>query len=80
MQELAPYMTLGTQLTLTVLVFAAVGWFFDTRNGTLPIWTGALSGLGAGIGLANLIRSLIRLSRKNTGQQAESSAQSIEEN
>lgn len=71
MRELAPYMTVGSQLTLTVLLFTAIGWWLDARWSTSPLVTGIGAGVGAVIGLANMIRLLVSLSKTRTQHQRE---------
>jgi len=36
LQQIAPYMSLGIQLALTVLVFFFAGWWLDTKLQTYP--------------------------------------------
>jgi ATP synthase protein I len=58
MEELGPYLQLGTQMAVSVLVCGAVGWFIDSKAGSTPI--GLLVGLivGAAIGLFQFLRAV----------------------
>lgn len=67
MQQVAPYMALGSQLTVTVLLLGGIGWLVDDRLGWTP-W-GLISGLlvGSGVGFVQFLRSVQRL--LNASQQ-----------
>ncbi|MFM8569849.1 MAG: AtpZ/AtpI family protein [Candidatus Kapaibacterium sp.] len=67
-RELAPYMAVGTQLTVTVLLFAAIGWWLDGKWSSGPLCIGIGTGVGSVIGLVNMIRSLTSLSKARTLQ------------
>lgn len=71
MQELAPYMTIGSQLTFTVLVMAAIGWWLDNRWSTAPLMTGICAGVGAVVGLVTMIRYLTNLSKSRMQNQSD---------
>lgn len=64
MQQLAPYMGLGLQLTLAMVLFGGLGYWLDTRFGLSP-WL-LISGLliGAIGGTVSIIRATIRSSRR----------------
>ncbi len=66
MQQFAPFLSLGAQLAVSVLVSAALGWWIDTRYATEPI--GIIAGvmLGSVVGLTHFLRTVIRLT---TAQQ-----------
>jgi F0F1-type ATP synthase assembly protein I len=61
MQQLAPYMALGGQLSGTVLVCTALGWWIDTILASEPI--GIVSGalLGSIVGLTQFLRTVRRM-------------------
>lgn len=69
MQQLAPYMNLGAQLTTPILVMGAVGWYADEQWHTTPTWL--VVGLVAGIGLGGFqfIRTVRRLTRDDEQQR-----------
>ncbi len=80
MQELAPYMGIGTQLCFTVLAFVALGWYIDEQIGSAPMYLGILGAIGAVVGLVNLIRSLNNISKKSMDRTAVRKTLSNEEN
>lgn len=61
MQQLAPYMALGSQLTVTVLLLGGIGWLVDDHYGWTP-W-GLVTGLclGACVGFVQFLRSVRQL-------------------
>jgi F0F1-type ATP synthase assembly protein I len=61
MQELAPYMALGSHLAASVLVLGGIGWYADHALGSQPLWL--IVGLTAGcvIGFVQFFRSVKRL-------------------
>ncbi len=64
-----PFLTVGIQLALTVVVLFFIGRWLDDRFGTAP-WL-MLAGLFLGIvgGLIKFIRSAIELGRQEDAQQ-----------
>ena len=62
--ELAPYLSLGSQLTVTILIIGAVGWWLDQRFGTSPMWIVVCLIIGVFIGMYNLLRTLSALSKR----------------
>lgn len=69
MQQLAPYMSLGTQLTMTVIVLGVVGWYVDEKVGSRPTWliTGVI--VGSVVGFTQFFRTLGRLLRNDKERQ-----------
>lgn len=63
--QLAPLLSLGVELAVTVLVGGALGWFADRANSTLPLWTivGFLLGIAAAI--VHFVRTVRRLTKKD---------------
>ena len=63
MQENAPYLTLGLQLAMTMLLGTGIGWWIKsvTEN---DIWLGIGAGLGAILGLAYFILVVLRMEKK----------------
>ena len=58
MHQLAPYLTLGTQLTVTVLFLAGIGWLIDDNAGTSPWGLVVGSIMGCVIGFYQFLRSV----------------------
>lgn len=69
MQQLAPYMNLGTQLTMPILVMGAVGWYADTKWHTAPTWLVVGMVCGIGLGGMQFIRTVRRLTRDDEQQR-----------
>ncbi|HUI64915.1 MAG TPA: AtpZ/AtpI family protein [Bacteroidota bacterium] len=63
--QYGPYLTLGLQLAMAVLVFFFLGKWLDQRLGTDPWLT--LTGLAVGItgGLISFLRTVIALGKKS---------------
>lgn len=61
MQQVTPYMALGTQLAVTVLLLGAVGWYIDNQLNTAPWWLIGGLCVGSGIGFTQFLRSVQRL-------------------
>ena len=79
MRDMAPFLSVGSQLTITVLMFVALGRWIDSRWSHAPLATGFLGGIGAIIGLVNMIRSLMSLSRSRTQHNEDVSTTSATE-
>jgi F0F1-type ATP synthase assembly protein I len=62
LREVAPYLSLGTTLAVTVAVAVATGFWLDSRLGTGPVATALCGFLGAGAALFHFVRSASRLS------------------
>jgi ATP synthase protein I len=60
-QQLAPYMALGTQLAVSVLFLGGIGWLIDAQAGSTP-W-GLVVGLclGSVVGFVQFLRSVQRM-------------------
>jgi F0F1-type ATP synthase assembly protein I len=65
MRELAPYLTLGTQLTMTVLFLGGIGWLIDDSYGTSPWWLVVGLILGCVIGFYQFLRSLQQMLKRD---------------
>lgn len=65
MRQMAPYLSLGTQLAASVLVLGGAGWLTDRYLNTEP-WL-LLVGLCTGsiIGLMQFFRTVARLSKRD---------------
>ncbi len=62
--DFAPYLGLGLQLAITIVIFFFLGKWLDTKFNTSP-WlmvTGAF--LGAGAGLYNFLKTVLELGKK----------------
>ncbi len=64
MQQAAPYLGLGVQLASTVLICGAIGYWIDIEYAMTPI--GVLAGvvIGSVVGLAQFLRTVQRLARR----------------
>lgn len=63
MRESGPYLTLGIQMAVTILIAVGVGYWIDKSNNTSPLWTTILSATGCVLGLAYFLITVLRLSR-----------------
>ena len=63
-RELAPFMTIGLQLALTVIAFYFVGYWADQKFATSPLCS--LIGIALGMigGFVKLFRSVAQLNRR----------------
>ena len=64
MQETGPYMTLGIQLALTMVLFYVVGAWIDRQNGGGALWTAVLTGFGAVAGVIYFILTVTQLGKQ----------------
>ena len=64
MQAAAPYMTLGLQIALAVVVFLFIGKYADDRFGTKPWLMVAGIVIGFTGGMIHFFRAVIELSSK----------------
>jgi F0F1-type ATP synthase assembly protein I len=64
MQSAAPYMTLGLQIAVTVVLFLFIGKFADDRFGTKPWLMVAGIVIGFAGGMIHFFREVIELSNK----------------
>ena len=68
-REVGPYMTLGIQMALSILVFCGIGYWLDHTFHTSPMWTTILTVFGAISGLAYFLVIVIQLSKKAETKQ-----------
>ncbi len=54
-QAIAPYASAGWVFAVSVIVSIALGWWFDGRIGTRPVFTVCGAVFGIGVGIYNLI-------------------------
>jgi hypothetical protein len=63
MREMGPYMTLGIQLALTILVFFGIGYWLDNRFQAGNLWRVICTGFGAFASLVYFIVTVMRLTK-----------------
>jgi len=65
MRQAAPYLMLGTQLGMTVLVLGGIGWWIDSiaSSGPLALVIGLV--LGSIVGLVQFLRAVTRLGARD---------------
>lgn len=63
-KELGPYLNLGWQLVITMVLGVLLGNWLDSKNNTSPLWLGVFSGLGIVIGLYNFIKTALQSNKK----------------
>ena len=59
-QSVGPYLSLGWQMAITILLGLFLGEYLDGRFKSKPIWTAACALIFSGIALYNFIRSAIK--------------------
>lgn len=62
--ELAPYLSLGTQMTATIAVLGFAGWYLDSQFESSPLWTIVGLVVGSIAGLYGFLRQVSVLQRK----------------
>lgn len=62
--ELSPYLTMGWQLVITILLGVFGGIWLDDIYETEPLWTIVLTFAGTAMGFYTLIRSIMMLEKK----------------
>ena len=63
MREIGPYMTLGIQLTLTILAFFGLGYWLDNTYHSGSLWRAVCTGFGAISSLVYFVVTVMRLSK-----------------
>ena len=71
-RDAAPYLTLGLQLALTVVIFFLLGWWLDSRNNTSPLFQLVGVFVGAVGGLIKFLKSVIELGKKEEKSKPDS--------
>ncbi len=69
MKDLSPYLTLGLQLAITVVIFFFLGKYADAYFGTKPWLMVAAILLGAAGGLIKFFTTVIALGKKEEREQ-----------
>lgn len=64
LKELAPYLNLGIQLTITVCLGALFGWWLDSKFNAKPLFLIIFSFLGVIIGFYNFFKTISQLEKK----------------
>lgn len=62
--EVAPYMSLGMNLTVTVGVCSILGWWLDGQFDTKPIQLMIFSLMGVAIAIYNFLRTIKELDKR----------------
>ncbi len=70
MRETGPYLTLGIQLVLTILVFFGAGYWLDHHFKTGSLWVAILTSLGAIASLVYFIVIAIGVQKKEDARSA----------
>ena len=65
-KKVGPYLGLGTQLAATVILMFFLGYWLDKKLETTPYLVIIFSIIGSFAAIYNFIRSVLRLSSKNT--------------
>lgn len=65
MREVGPYLTLGIQLALTVLIFCGIGYWLDKHFNTAPLWIAIFTTFGSISSMVYFILTVIRLQKKS---------------
>jgi ATP synthase protein I len=63
-REVAPYLGLGLQLAVSILLFLLIGRWIDGKLGTEPWFLVIGAFLGGTAGMISFIRAVIRLEKK----------------
>ncbi len=64
MKESGPYLNLGIQLALPIVLFFFVGKWIDDSYGTKPWWMVGFTFFGFVVGFYNFIKVVIKLNKK----------------
>lgn len=63
-QEFAPYLNMGWQLVVTILITTLVGIFLDRHFETKPLFTIIFAFLGCAAAIYDFIRNALKSSKK----------------
>ncbi len=63
-RNVGPYIGLGTQLAITVLLMFFIGYWLDGKFNTLPLFVLVFSLFGSFAALYNFIRSVLQLNER----------------
>jgi F0F1-type ATP synthase assembly protein I len=65
MREAGPYMTLGIQLVLTILIFCGIGYWLDKHFNTGSLWIAIMATFGSISSTVYFIVTVSRLQKKS---------------
>lgn len=65
LRDVGPYLGLGLQLAITIVVMVLIGDWIDSKFGFHYVFTLIFGFLGIGAGLYNLIKTVNDLEKKN---------------
>lgn len=65
LRDVGPYLGLGLQLAITIVVMVLIGDWIDSKFGFRYVFTLIFAFLGIGAGLYNLIKTVNDLEKKN---------------
>ncbi len=63
LRETGPYLTLGIQLVLTILIFFGIGYWLDHHFNTTPLWIAISTTFGAISSLVYFIVTVLHLQK-----------------
>lgn len=76
MQELAPYLNLGTQLTASIVLTGALGWWLDSTFNTSPVLVVVGLCFGVIAGMVHFFKQIsVLLKRQEEAKKAKNSIQ-----
>lgn len=65
MREVGPYLGLGLQLAVTIVVMVLIGDWLDNKFGYKYLFTLIFAFLGIGTGLYNMLKTITELEKRN---------------
>ena len=65
MREVGPYLGLGLQLAVTIVVMVLIGDWLDKKFGYKYLFTLIFAFLGIGAGLYNMLKTITELEKRN---------------
>lgn len=65
LRDVGPYLGLGLQLAVTIVIMVFIGDWLDTKYGHKYIFTLIFGVLGTGIGIYNLIKTVNDLEKRS---------------
>jgi F0F1-type ATP synthase assembly protein I len=64
-KSIAPFLNLGLQMAMTIVLFVFGGWWLDKHFDTSPLWTLILTAVGIFGAFYSFIRKVINIEKKN---------------
>jgi len=71
-REVGPYLNLGLQLALTVVIFFLLGWWLDSHYNTSPLFQLVGAFVGVVGGMTKFLKSVVELSKKEETSKSKS--------